>query len=143
MDGSSGPSNRPVGEMPREDLPMIRYQTWLGAARAYWSPSDCYRRSECRHIYTYPNKAVLAIVKEWKVLARNKARLETEMNQLKETIKMQTDRIKELEYDVVEGRERVDDLCAQLGEAQEHMVKRAMKVRNRVESILNICDSLL
>ena len=65
------------------------------------------------------------------------------MNQLKETIKTQIDRIKELEHDLVEGRERVDDLCAQLGEAQERMVKRAMKVRNRAESILNICDGLL
>nr|XP_027086575.1 serologically defined colon cancer antigen 8 homolog [Coffea arabica] len=96
-----------------------------------------------RHIYTYPNEVVLAIVKEWEVLAKDNARLETEVNQLKETIKTQTDRIKELEYDVVEGRERVDDLCAQLGEAQECMIKRAMNVRNRVESILNICDDLL
>ena len=82
-------------------------------------------------------------MKEWKVLARDNARLETEVNQLKETIKTQTDRIKELEYDVVKGWEKVDDLCAQLGEAQERMVKRAMKVRNRAESILNICDDLL
>ena len=56
---------------------------------------------------------------------------------------MQAERIKELEYDVVERQERVDDLCAQLGEAQERMVTRALKVRTRAESILNICDDLL
>ena len=122
---------------------MIRYRIRPRGARAYWSPSNRYRRCECLYIYTYPNEVVLAVVKEWKVLARDNARLETEVNQLKETIKTLTDRIKEFEYDVVEGRERVDDLCAQLGEAQERMVKRAMKVRNSAESILNICDDLL
>ena len=65
------------------------------------------------------------------------------MNQLKEVNKRQTDRIKELEYDVVEGQERVDDLCAQLGEAQERMGKRARKARVRAESILNIFDEFL
>mgnify|MGYP001577412941 FL=1 len=65
------------------------------------------------------------------------------MNQLKEVNKRQADRIKELEYDVVEGQERVDDLCAQLGEAQERMGKRARKARVRAESILNICDEFL
>ena len=56
---------------------------------------------------------------------------------------MQAERIKELEYDMVEGQERIDDLCAQLGEAQKRMVTRAMKVRTRAESILNIYDDLL
>ena len=51
--------------------------------------------------------------------------------------------VKELEYDVVEGQDRVDDLCAQLGEARERMIKRARKVRVRAESILHICDDLL
>ena len=143
MDGSCGPSDRPVGGTPREDLLMIRYQTRPGGARAYWSLSDHYRHCECRHIYTYPNEVVLAVVKERKVLARDNTRLGFEMNYLKKTIEMQAERIKELEYDVVKGRERVDDLSAQLGEAQERMVKRARKVRNRAESILNICDDLL
>ena len=44
---------------------------------------------------------------------------------------------------MVEGQDRVDDLCAQLGEAHERMVKRARKARVRSESILNICDDLL
>ena len=96
-----------------------------------------------RHTYTYPNTVVLAVVEERKALAKDNARLEAEVNQLKETIKIQADRVKELEYDVVEGQERVDDLCAQLGEAQERMVKGAMKVRNRAALILNICDDLL
>ena len=122
---------------------MIRYQIKPGGARAYWSPSDRYRRCECRHIYTYPNEVVLAVVKEQKVQARDNTRLGVEVNYLKETIKTQAERIKELEYDVVKGRDRVDDLCAQLGEAQERMVKRARKVRNRAKSILNICDDLL
>ena len=122
---------------------MIKYQIRPGGVRAYWSPFNRYRRYVCLHIYSYPNEVVLVVVKEWKVLARANARLETEVNQLKETIKTLTDRIKEFEYDVVEGRERVDDLCKQLGEAQERRIKRAMKVRNRTESILNICDDLL
>ena len=65
------------------------------------------------------------------------------MNQLKKTNKMQPKGIKELEYDMVEGQERIDDLCAQLGKAQERMVTRAMKVRTRAKSILNVCDDLL
>ena len=65
-----------------------------------------------RHTYAYPNTVVLAVVEERKALAKDNARLEAEVNQLKETIKMQADRIKEFEYDVVEGQERVDDLSA-------------------------------
>ena len=59
------------------------------------------------------------MVEERKALAKDNARFEAKMNQLRETIKIQADRIKELEDDVVEGQERTDDLCAQLGEAQE------------------------
>ena len=82
-------------------------------------------------------------MKERKVLARDNTRLGFEAKYLKKTIEMQAKRTKELEYDVVKGRERVDDLSAQLGEAQERMVKRARKVRVRAESILNICGDLL
>ena len=135
MAGSCGPSDRSVGEMPYEDLPR--------GARAYWSPCDHYVHCECRHSYTYPNEIVLAVVKERKVLARDNTRLGFEVKYLKKTIEMQAERTKELEYDVVKGRERVDDLSAQLGEAQERMVKRARKVRVRAESILNICGDLL
>ena len=107
----------------------------------HWSPANRHRRYECCHTYAYPNTVVLAVV-ERKALAKDNARLEVEVNQLKETITMQVDRIKELEYNMVEGLEWVDDLGTQFGEAQERMVKGAMKVRNRVESILNICDDL-
>ena len=117
MAGSCGPSDRSVGEMPYEDLPMIRYQTRPGGARAYWSPCDRYGHCECRHSYTYPNEIVLAVVKERKVLARDNTRLGFEAKYLKKTIEMQAEWTKELEYDVVKGRERVDDLSTQLGEA--------------------------
>ena len=56
---------------------------------------------------------------------------------------MQADQIKELEDDVIESQERTDDLCAQLGEAQERLVRGTMKVRTRAELILNICGDLL
>ena len=82
-------------------------------------------------------------MEERKELANDNARLETEVNRLQEANKRQVERIKELEYDMVEGQDRVDDLCAQLGKARERMVKRARKARVRVESILNICDDLL
>ena len=137
MDGHSGHSDSPVGEQPRGVLLMIKYQIRPGGAKIYWSPSNRYRRCECRHTYAYLNEVVLAVVKERNV------RLEAEVNQLKEVNKRQADRIKEHEYDVVEGQERVDDLCAQLGEAQERMGKRARKARVRAESILNICDEFL
>ena len=109
----------------------------------HWSPANRHQCYGFRHTYAYPNIVVLAVVEERTALAKDNVRLETEVNQLKETIRMQADRIKELEYDMVKGQERVDDLCVQFGEAQERMVKRAMKVRNRAESILNICDDLL
>ena len=51
---------------------------------------------------------------------------------------MHVDRIKELEDDALEGQERTDDLSAQLGEAQEQLVRGTMKVKTRAESILNI-----
>ena len=78
----------------------------------HWSPANRHRQCQCRHTYAYPNTVVLAVMEERKALAKDNARLEVEVNQLKETIKMQADRIKEFEYDVVEGQERVDDLSA-------------------------------
>ena len=86
---------------------------------------------------------MLAVVEERKELAKDNARLEAEVNQLRAANEKQAERIKELEYDVIEGQDRVDDLCAQLGEARERMTKRARKVRVRAESILNLCDDLL
>ena len=83
------------------------------------------------------------MVEERKELAKDNARFETEVNQLREPNKRQVERIKEMEYDVVEGQDRMDDLCAQLGEAREHVVKRARKVRVRAKSILSVCGDLL
>lgn len=57
--------------------------------------------------FTYSNGVVLAVVKERKLLARDNARLKVEVNQLKETTKMQADRIKEHRYDMVEGHQRI------------------------------------
>ena len=111
---------------------MFKYQIRPGGATVRWSPANRHRRCECRHTYAYPNTVILAVVEERKELAKDNARLEAEVKQLKETNKMQAEQIKKLEYDMVESQERIDDLCAQLGEAQEHMVTRAMTVRIRV-----------
>nr|XP_027085491.1 uncharacterized protein LOC113707384 [Coffea arabica] len=143
MDGHNGPSGGPAGERARGVLPMIKYQIRPRGAIVRWSPTNHHRRCECRHTYAYPNAVIFAVVEERKKLAKDNARLETEVNQLKEANKRQAERIKELEYDVVEGQDRVDDLYARLGEARERMVKRARKVRVRAESILNLCNDLL
>ena len=138
-----GPSGSPTGERPRGVLPTIKYQIRPRGAVVRWSPANRLRRCECRHTYAYPNTVVLAVVEERKELAKDNARLEAEVNQLRAANEKQAERIKELEYDVIEGQDRVDDLCAQLGEARERMTKRARKVRVRAESILNLCDDLL
>ena len=62
---------------------------------------------------------------------------------MREANKRQAERIKELEYDLVEGQDRVDDLCTQLGEMRERMVKRARQLKERAGSMLNLCDDLL
>ena len=86
---------------------------------------------------------MLAVAKERKELPEDNSRLEAEMNQFRTTNEKQAERIKELEYDVLEGEDRVDDLCAQLREARERSTTRARKVRVRAESILHLCDDLL
>ena len=124
-------------------LSMIRYQIRPEGATIHWSPANRHRRCECQHTYAYPNSVVLAVVEERRALTKDNARLEVEVNQLRETIKMQADQIKKLEDDVVEGQERTNDLSAQLGEAQEQLVTGNMKVRTRAKSIMNICGDLL
>ena len=62
---------------------------------------------------------------------------------MREANKRQAERIKELEYDLGEGQDRVDDLCTQLGETRERMVKRARQMKEKAGSILNMCDDLL
>ncbi|XP_027158287.1 uncharacterized protein LOC113759908 [Coffea eugenioides] len=86
---------------------------------------------------------VLAVAEERKELAKDNARLEAEVNQLRAANEKQAKRIKDLEYDVLECEDRVDDLCAQLREARERETKRARKVRVRAASILNLCADVL
>ena len=68
---------------------MIKYQIRSEGATICWSPANPFRRCECHHTYAYPNTVVLAVVEERKELAKENARFETEVNQLKETNKMQ------------------------------------------------------
>ena len=124
MDGHSGPSDSPVGEQPREVLPMIKYQIRPRGAVVRWSPANRHRRCECRHTYTYPNTVVLSLVEASEELAKDNDRRAAEVKRLKETKAMQAERIKKLEHDMNEGQERIDDLCAQLGETQECMITR-------------------
>ena len=120
MNAPNGHSGSQVGGQPHDPVPMNRYQIRPGGVAVHCNPANCHRCCECRHTYAYPNPIVLAVVEERKALAKDNARLKPELNQLRETIKMQADRIKELEDDVIEGQERTDDLCAQLGEPRSN-----------------------
>ena len=97
MVGHSGPSGSPAGERPRGVLSMIKYQIRPRGAVLRWSSANHLRRCECHHTYAYPNAVVLAVVEERKKLAKDNARLEAEVNQLREANKKQVERIKELE----------------------------------------------
>ena len=91
---------------------MIRYHIRPEEVAVHWSPTNRHPRCKCRYTYAYPNPVVFAVVEERKALAKDDARVEGELNQLRKTIKMQADRIKKLKDDVIEGQERTDDLCA-------------------------------
>ena len=143
MDGRGEPNDGPPGERPRGVLPVIPYQIQPRGDVVRWSPANRLRRCECRHTYAYPNTLVLAVAEERKELAKDNARLEAEVNQLRAANEKQAKRIKDLEYDVLECEDRVDDLCAQLREARERETKRARKVRVRAASILNLCADVL
>ena len=112
MDGHSSPSDCPTGEQPRGVLPMIKYRIRPRGTTICWNPANRHRRCECRHTYTYPNMVVLAVIEEREELAKDNDRLEAEVKRVNEANETQTERIKELEYDMNEGQERIDDLCA-------------------------------
>nr|XP_027101129.1 uncharacterized protein LOC113720566 [Coffea arabica] len=73
-----------------------------------------------------------------KALAKDNARLETEVKQLRADNEKQAKRIKDSEYDVLEVEDKVDDLCTQLRDTREREMKRARKVKVRAASILNL-----
>ena len=131
MDGGGDPSDRPAGELPRGGLPPIKYQIRPKGAVVRWSPANRLRQCECRHTYAYPNALVLAVAEERKELAQDNARLEAEVTQLRAANEKQAERIKGLEYDVLEVEDRADDLCTQLRETRERETKRARKVKVR------------
>ncbi|XP_071923176.1 uncharacterized protein [Coffea arabica] len=143
MAGQGEPSDSPPGERPRGALPVIPYQIRPGGAVMRWSPSNRLRRCECRHKYAYPNALVFVVAEERKELAGENARLEAEVTQLRAANERQAERIKGLEYDVLEVEDRVDDLCTQLRETRECESKRARKVKVRTASILNLCAAVV
>ena len=139
----SGSSERPTVERDRGVLPVIKYQIRPRGSAVRWSPASRLRRCECRQRFAYPNTLVLAVDKERKELAKDCARLEAEVNRLSEANKRQAERIKELEYDLGEGQDRVDDLCSQLEEMHKRTAKRARQLKEKAGSILNLCDDLV
>ena len=112
MAGHGEPSHPLPGERPRGVLPVIPYQIRPRGAVVRWSPANRLRWCECRHTYAYPNTVVLAVAEERKKMAKDNARLEAEVNQLRAANEKQAKRIKDLEYDVIKCEDRVDDLCA-------------------------------
>nr|XP_027067814.1 protein FAR1-RELATED SEQUENCE 5-like [Coffea arabica] len=143
MDVPSGSRVRSIAKQGRGVLPMIKYQIRPRGATLRWSPASRFRRCECRHKFAYPNTLVFAVDKERKELAKDYAKIEAEVKQLREANKRQAERIKELEYDLSEGQDRVDDLCTQLGEMRKRMTKRARQLRENAGTMLNLCEDLL
>ena len=143
MDVPSGSRVRSTAKQGRGVLPMIKYQIRPRGATLRWSPASRFRRCECRHKFTYPNTLVFAVDKERKEFAKDYAKIEAEVKQLREANKRQAERIKELEYDLSEGQDRVDDLCTQLGEMRKRMTKRARQLRENAGTMLNLCEDLL
>lgn len=91
-DGTSGSSKK-----IKKPLPMIKYKPRPGGPAFHWSSANRVKKCGCFSDYAYSNEVVLALASERKSLSNQVQRGNTDIEELRKTVKVQHDRIIELE----------------------------------------------
>lgn len=94
MDGDGPSGGR---KQPMKPLPMIKYKPRLGGPTLYWSPTSKIKRCGCFSDYAYPNEVVLEVDSERNSLANQVQRANSNIEELRKTVKGQCARINKLE----------------------------------------------
>ena len=90
------------------------YQERPGGPIHRWGPGHNEGHYDCWRTYSYPDRVVLAIDDERQRLANANNRAQTERERLRVVLRMQGDRIQELETSIREEQERTNALREQV-----------------------------
>ena len=105
-----GASKGGGGELPRRRFRVIDYQERPGGPIRRWSAASRTRRcSRCQN-YSYIDGVVVVVLDEQRRLRRATARDQVEMARLRGVMRMQMNRIREIQGDITMEQERTDAL---------------------------------
>ena len=126
----------------------IYYRAIRGGARVRYAPYDRYPRCPCRVTFAYPNHIVLALDDERRQLVTANLDLQAEVDEFRQMVSAQGERIAELE-EVVQGevataavvREELQSTRARLTRLGEEVRDRASKIlTDATEMIEGVSD---
>ena len=93
--------------------------------------------------FSYADHVVVAVLDERRRLRRAAARDHTELQRVRGIMRMQADRIRELQRDVAMEQERTNALREQLHVANGRLTRVVREVRDRSGGIINECEALI
>ena len=140
MAGTSGAG----GDEPPQRRPrVIDYQERPGGPIRLWYTASRTRRCRRCQYYSYADHVVVAVLAERRRLRCAAAREHTKTIRLKGIMRMQADRIGELQGDVAMEQERMNALREQLLVANDRLTRVVREVRDRSGGIINECEALI
>nr|XP_027120755.1 uncharacterized protein LOC113737780 [Coffea arabica] len=139
----AGTSAAGGGEPPQRRPRVIDYQERPGGPIRLWYTASRTRRCRRCQFYSYADHVVEAVLAERRRLRCDAARERTETLRLKGIMRMQADRIGELQGDVVMEQERTDALREQLQVVNDRLTRVVREVRDRSGAIIDKCGALI
>ncbi|XP_027114459.1 uncharacterized protein [Coffea arabica] len=138
MEGGNNGNEDPA--MPHQ---VITYQEGPGGPFRRWEPGHQIRPCDCWRTYLYPDRVVLAIDDERRRLAGANRRARIEIQRMRGIVRMQADRIQELQEDILMEQERTNAYREQLQAVNGRLTRVVREVNDRARSIIDECGALL
>ncbi|XP_071939953.1 uncharacterized protein [Coffea arabica] len=91
----------------------------------------------------YIDRVVVAVLNKRRRLRHATVRDHTEMVRLRDIMRMQADRIRELQENIATEQERMNTLREQLQVVNDRLTRVVQEVRDRSEGIINECEALI
>ena len=121
----------------------IYYRVLGGTARVRYSSYDRYPRCLCRVTFAYPNYLVLALDDERRQLVNANLDLQAEVDELRQMVSAQGERIAELE-EVIEGEVATSAVVnEELRSTRAQLTRLREEVRDRASGILTDATRLV
>ena len=130
-------------EPPRRRIRVIDYQERPGGPIQFWFTASRIRHCNHWQNYSYIDHVVETVLNDSRRLRCVAARDHTEMLRLRGIMRMQADRIGELQEDITMEQERTNTLREQLQVVNHRLTNVVREVRDCSGGIINECEVLI